>query len=143
MLFMKKIPTKNKGEYMADKIQVYLTYCGGEPIKLGRPVSLQRAVEMTRSFARGTSACIPGGTAKLAYEPDSKKNGKLVFELPYNAYMKFTCDKCMGPCVTIPLDAKTKMNACREYLRFGHCKDPFISSVIGYGIYPTKYSKTR
>lgn len=128
---------------MADKIQVYLTYSGGEPIKLGRPVSLQRAVEMTRSFAHGTSACIPGGTAKLSYDPDSKKSGRLTFKLPYTKFMKFTCDMCMGPCVTIPLDAKTKMKACREHLRSGHCKDPFISSIIGHGIYPTKYNKTR
>lgn len=127
------------------KIQVYLTYPGGDLSKLGQPVSLQRATEMARSFVREKSTCVSGGKVKLAYDViENKKNkGKLIFELPYTKFVNFHCDACMGSCVSMPLDAKQRLKMCREHIRLGRCKDAVISSVIGRGLYPNKYSKTR
>jgi len=129
------------------KIQVYLSYPGGGLCKVGRPVSLQRATEMMRMFKGSVSDCMQnGGTAKLTYDvTEGTKNnrGKIIFELPYTEFMKFTCNACMGPCVSLPLDAETKMKICRNHIRYGACKDPVISSVIGCNLYPKKYCKTR
>ena len=126
-----------------EKIQTYLKYPSGKMYKLGKPISEQRAIEMAREFGRSESKCIRGGTVKLSIELKETKRGKLVFELPYGQFVNFSCDVCLGACVTIPMGAECKLKICREYLRHGMCKDPVISSIIGCGVYPKKYSKTR
>lgn len=127
------------------QIQVYLTYPGGELLKIGQPISLQRATDMTRMFRGVTSKCIGAGVAKLEYEVDAEnlKKGKLVFEFPYDGFVAFKCDMCMGASVTLPLSAEHKIKCCREYIRNGFCKDPMMAMVVGAGLYPNRYTKRR
>lgn len=132
---------------MTTKIQTYLSYPGGQPIKIGKTISLQQAIKITQDFnlsCPSDGGCIKYGTAILEYATDRKHNtGTLTFNLSYDVFMRFDCDKCLGPCVTIPLSAKRKMDLCRAHLCNGLCKDARISKYVGAELFPQRYNKTR
>ena len=125
------------------EIQVYLKYPGSKMFRFGTPVSQQRATEMALAFSRTESQCIPGGKVSLTVEVSPKKMGKIIFKLPYNKPMAFLCDTCGGACDKQPTSPDGKLKKCRENIRHGLCKDPAISSIVGFGVYTEKYQKTR